>query len=219
MGRSLNYEIPGPDWRRSPLDVVDRGPVGLFEDTPRSFSDIVLEIGFGRGEFLLDLAAKSPTKAFLGIEVSFKRVLKMARKLARSGLENVRIIEGRAETVVRDLILPSSLCEVWINFSDPWPKDRHAHRRLIQSSFIQDLTRCLRLGGLVHIATDYAQYADHIHGVLSAESGLESMHGEPWLPEIPGRRHTGYESDWRAEGRRLHFFEYRRSGSLAPRRP
>jgi len=213
MGRSLKYDIPGPDWRRSALDVAEAGLGGLFSDTLAPPFDIVLEIGFGRGEFLLDLAAKSPGTAFLGIEVSFKRVLKLARKLARSSLVNVRLLEGRAENVVRDLIPPGALAEVWINFSDPWPKARHAERRLIQQDFVADLTSRLRPHGLLHVATDDVPYAEQIHEVLSAAAGLESTHpGVPWLPEIPGRMQTGYESEWRAEGRPLHFFEYRRTG-------
>lgn len=214
MGRSLKYEIPGPDWRRTPLDVSERGLVGLFTDTLTPPFDIVFEIGFGRGEFLLELAAKSPGTAFLGIEVSFKRVLKMARKIARSGLDNVRLLEGRAEVVVRDLIPPASLAEVWINFSDPWPKARHAGRRLVQTAFVADLAARLRPGAMLHIATDDVPYAEQIDEVLSAEPGLESTHAPlPWLPEVPGRMHTGYESEWRAEGRSLHFFEYRRAES------
>jgi len=211
MGRSLKYDIPGTDWRRSALDVPAEDLPGFFSDTLEAPFDVVLEIGFGRGEFLLDLAAKAPTTAFIGVEISFKRVLKMARKLARSGLENVRIVEGRAEVIVRDLIPIGSLAEVWINFSDPWPKDRHAERRLIRPPFIAELAPRLRPGGLLHVATDHPPYAEQIDAVLSAETGLESTHlGQPWLPEIPGRMHTGYETEWRAEGRALHFFEYRR---------
>jgi tRNA (guanine-N7-)-methyltransferase len=211
MGRSLKYDIPGTDWRRSPLDVPADDLAGFFSETLTPPFDVVLEIGFGRGEFLLDLAAKASTTAFFGVEVSFKRVLKMARKLARSGLQNVRIVEGRAESIVRDVIPMASLSEVWINFSDPWPKDRHANRRLIRSPFIALLAPRLRAGGLLHVATDHPPYAEQIHAVLSAEPGLESTHPEhPWLSEIPGRMHTGYESEWRAEGRALHFFEYLR---------
>ena len=216
MGRSLKYDIPGPDWRRSTLDVTQGGLVELFGDTLAPTANVVLEIGFGRGEFLLDLAARSPETAFLGVEVSFKRVLKMARKLARDGLTNVRLIEDRAETVVRDVIPDDALAEVWINFSDPWPKARHAGRRLIQPDFIAALTPRVRPGGRVHVATDDVPYAEQIHEVLSTASGLESDHpGVPWLPEVSGRMHTGYEREWRAEGRPLHFFEYKRRSVAA----
>jgi len=211
MGRSLKYDIPGPDWRRSALDVSERGLAGLFTDALPPPFDIVLEVGFGRGEFLLDLAARSPRTAYLGVEVSFKRVLKLARKLARSDLVNVRLLEGRAEVVVRDLIPDASLAEVWVNFSDPWPKARHAGRRLVQPGFVADLAHCLRPGALLHVATDDVPYAEQIHEVLSGAPGLESTHGAlPWLAEVPGRMQTAYETEWRAEGRPLHFFEYRR---------
>lgn len=216
MGRSLKYDIPGTDWRRSALDVPADDLSGFFADTLEAPFDVVLEIGFGRGEFLLDLAAKAPTTAFIGVEISFKRVLKMARKLARSGLENVRLVEGRAEVIVRDLIPIGSLAEVWINFSDPWPKDRHAERRLIRPPFIAELATRFRPGGALHVATDHPPYAEQIAAVLAGEPGLESTHlGQPWLSEIPGRMHTGYETEWRAEGRALHFFEYRRPLGVA----
>ena len=226
MGRSLKYEIPGDDFRVRALELSERiaaggdGLEGLFADTLAPPFAVVLEIGFGRGEFLLDLAARSPACAFLGVEVSFKRVLKLARKLARSGLVNVRLLEARAETVVRDLLPVGSLAEVWINFSDPWPKARHEKRRLLQRGFVADLACCLRPGARLHVATDHPPYAEQIHEVLSAEPLLASAHApEPWLAEVPGRMHTGYETEWREQGRPLHFFEYRRTRPSEADRP
>ena len=219
MGRALKYDIPGIDWRRSVLDLGEHGLAGLFAESLEPPFDVVLEIGFGRGEFLLDLAAKSPETAFVGIEVSFKRVLKMARKLARTELTNVRILEGQAQLFVRDHVPEASIAEIWINFSDPWPKDRHAHRRLLQAPFVADAARCLRPGGLLHIATDDVPYAEQIGAVLADTAGLVNLNApEPFVREVPGRMHTGYESEWRAEGRLLHFFEYAR-GDDASRGP
>ena len=238
MGRSLKYDIPCEDWRLSPMDFLGesgsevdasefnpgdclrsveaptRGLEHLFRKTLASPRRVVLEIGFGRGEFLLDLAQNDPEAAFLGVEVSFKRVLKLARKLARAELTNVRILEARAENVVRDLIPPHSVDEVWINFSDPWPKARHEGRRLIQPLFIAELSGCLKAGALLHVATDDVPYAEQIDQILSDEKTLLSDHPDrDWLPEIPGRKHTGYETEWRQAGRPLHFFEYRRCPS------
>ncbi len=211
MSRSLKYDIPGPDWRCSVLDVSERGWPTLFDPALSAPLELALEIGFGRGEFLLDLAAKRPETAFIGVEVSFKRVLKMARKLARSGLTNTRLLEARGELVVRDLLPPASVREIWINFSDPWPKDRHYKRRLIQSEFVANAARCLTSGGMLHVATDDVLYASQIDEVLSREPLLENTFApERWLAEVPGRMQTGYELQWRAEGRSLHFFAYRR---------
>jgi tRNA (guanine-N7-)-methyltransferase len=219
MTRRLKYEIPGADCRRSTVDLAERGWRGLFQPGFEPRGDPVLEIGFGRGEFLLDLAAKNPATPFIGIEVSFKRTLRMARKVARSGLENVRLIESRGEVVVGDLLGPESVGEIWINFSDPWPKDGHAHRRLLQPSFAHEAARCLVPSGVLHVATDCAPYAGQIDEVLAAEPLLENAFApDPWRDDVPGRTWTGYEADWRAQGRPLHFFEYLRASpiGLAP---
>lgn len=195
------------------IDAVETGWPGLFDPGPVrasvEASKMVLEIGFGRGEFLLDLAHKRPDTAFVGIEISFKRVLKMARKVARARLSNVRLLEGRAEVAVRDIFEPGSLAEIWVNFSDPWPKARHAHRRVIQASFAESAARALAPQGTLYVATDDVPYAHQINEVLSTCEVLEN-HYTPWpfLPEVESRMRTGYEEEWRAEGRPMHFFAY-----------
>lgn len=219
MGRSLKYEIPGEDWRCGLDEVAARGWEEIFAPDLAAPLRLVVEIGFGRGEFLLDLAAKNPDSAFVGVEVSFKRTLKMARKLARSGLRNVRLIEGRGQVVVKELLTPRSVHEMWINFSDPWPKERHADRRLLQSDFVNDVARALAPGSRLRVATDDVPYAEWIDRVLTEESPLENCFSpDPWRSEAPERIPTGYQEDWMRRGRSLHFFEYRRPGA-APRAP
>jgi len=209
MGRALKYDIPGTDWRRGVDAVVRRGWEEAFAPDLAPPLRLVLEIGFGRGEFLLDLAAKDPDTAFVGVEVSFKRCLRMARRLARSELRNVRLIEGRGQVVVEHACPAESFAEVWINFSDPWPKDRHASRRLFQAPFVASLQRVLVPGGLLHVATDHLPYAQEIHALLSACTLLENAFGaDPWRGDVPDRIQTAYEKSWREERRPLYFFEY-----------
>jgi tRNA (guanine-N7-)-methyltransferase len=211
MGRALKYDIPGDDWRRGLDEVATRGFEAVFAPDLPAPLRLVVEIGFGRGEFLLDLAAKHPDTAFVGIEVSFKRVLKMARRLARSGLRNVRLVEGRGQLLVEQVCPPGSVDAFWINFSDPWPKDRHAGRRLFQAPFVASIARALAPGGSLHVATDDGPYAEQISALLEDEPRLENdFVPERWRGEVEGRICTGYEETWRAEGRALHFFEYRR---------
>lgn len=211
MARSLNYEIPGSDRRSDSLELAERGFDGLFSSELENPTERVLEIGFGRGEFLLEMAAKRPATAFLGIEISFKRVLKMARKVGRAGLVNVRLIEARGEVVLSDLLPSDFLDEIWVNFSDPWPKDRHARRRVIQAGFVENAAKRLVVGGVLHVATDDVPYAHQIGEVLAGEPLFENAFApDKWLPEVPGRIQTGYEIDWRAAGRPLHFFAGRR---------
>lgn len=220
MSRSLKYDIPGTDWRRALTDLDPDDALAVFRPELPAPDALVLEIGFGRGEFLLGLAASRPTTAFLGVEVSFKRVLKSARKLARTSARNVRLLEARAETVVSERLPKASLDEIWINFSDPWPKDRHARRRLIQPPFVRAAAERLKPGGVLHVATDDVPYAQQIDEVLRGESALLNLNApDAWVDEIAGRPRTGYEEDWRAQGRPLHFFEYARPVEAAGSAP
>ena len=214
MARTLKLDIPGRDWRRSVDALSEGGWKALFEPELTSPQRFVVEFGFGRGEFLQTLAERNPDSAFLGVEYSRKRVLKLTRRLARSELENLRLLQERGEWVVKQLP-ECSVDEVWINFSDPWPKKRHARRRLIQAPFVSDLARRLLPGSILHVATDHVPYALQIHALLSKEVLLENLAAPaPWMREISGREPTAYEAEWRAEGRPLHFFEYARgSGS------
>jgi tRNA (guanine-N(7)-)-methyltransferase len=213
--RALKYDIPGEDWRL-PVEaarrrVRERGWPSLFVPELPSPKRLVVDIGFGRGEFLWDLAQSEPESGFLGIERSFKRVLKMARRLARSELRNVRLVETPAQVAVAELLPPESVACAWINFPDPWPKKRHHRRRLIGPAFVADLAARLEPHGLLHVATDHREYAEVVDAVLAGEPRLENAYAPlPYRTEVTGRRPTAYELEWRAEGRPLRFFCYRR---------
>jgi tRNA (guanine-N7-)-methyltransferase len=214
VSRALKYDIPGPDWRVTPEFVSRAVSTGgwerIFEPDLKEPERLVLDLGFGRGEFLIGLANACPRSAFLGVEVSFKRVLKMARRLAVTGLDNVRLLEATAEIAVGDLLPKRSAKEIWVNFPDPWPKKRHHERRLLQPGFVADVRACLREGGVVHVATDHADYAESIDEVLGSASGLENIYApKRYRGEVTGRTPTAYERTWRAEGRALFFFAYR----------
>jgi tRNA (guanine-N7-)-methyltransferase len=211
MPRRLKYDIPGVDWRVTQGAVAERGWPGLFAGDVERPLPLVVELGYGRGEFLLERAKQQPQQAFVGIELSFRRSLKMARRLARSELRNVRLCQGRAEIWLGESLADASVACFWINFPDPWPKARHVKRRLIQPELTALLARRLIPGGALRIATDDAAYAEWIDAVLRAEPALENQHApEPFAREEPDRTPTAYELEWRAEGRPLHFFRYAR---------
>jgi tRNA (guanine-N7-)-methyltransferase len=211
MSRKLKFDIPGTDWRVRPEELRELGLEKLYAPELGPPLRLVVDVGFGRGEFLMELASRDPTTAFLGIEYSFKRVLKMARRLARSDLVNVRLIEATAELVVGERLPEASVTRFWINFPDPWPKKRHHRRRLIQPRFVRALARCLADGGELHVATDHADYAEWIDEVLAAEPGLENACApERFRRSVEDRPTTAYELEWRAEGHSFWFFCYRR---------
>jgi len=209
MTRALKYDIPGTDWRLDPERARDRlSDLSRDGHRPRQ---LIVEIGFGRGEFLIDQASNHPDAAFLGIEVSHKRCLKLARRLARTDLTNVRLIEMAAERAVAEFLPWSSVSRFWINYPDPWPKKRHRARRLIDREFIRDLALRLEPAGSVNVATDHPVYAENVDECLSGEALLENAYApDPFLREVAGRMPTSYEQEWRALGRQLHFFKYRR---------
>jgi tRNA (guanine-N7-)-methyltransferase len=209
MSRSLRYDIPGCDWRVALPDLVESGWRTCFAADVPPQAELVVEIGFGRGEFLLDLAESSPDTAFLGVEYSFKRTLKLARRLARTPLRNVRLVCATGEAVLAEALPEAGVRAFWINFPDPWPKKRHAQRRLIQPGIAALLARRLAPGGVLHVATDDPVYAEWIDGVLAVEPALENAWApEPFRRDVDDRKPTAYELMWRAEGREFHFFRY-----------
>ena len=126
----------------------------------------VLDIGFGDGEALLTLAANNPTIDYLGIEVHEPGIGHLLLLLERANIANVRIIPHDAVEVLDEMLADCQFDVVNLFFPDPWPKKRHHKRRLIQPSFIQNVSRVLKTGGVLHITTDWDDYALHIREVL-----------------------------------------------------
>lgn len=178
-----------------------------------------MDVGFGRGELLQELARADPEGAYLGIEYSSKRVFKLTRRLAKTEIDNVRLVQATAESALAELALASVL-GFWVNFPDPWPKKRHHRRRLLQPAFVQAIGERLVPGGFLEVATDHEEYAEWIHGVLSIEPLLENRAAPlAFRRDPPERAPTAYELEWRAQGRLAHYFSYARRSAAAPAEP
>ncbi|WP_298134322.1 tRNA (guanosine(46)-N7)-methyltransferase TrmB [Acidiferrobacter sp.] len=121
--------------------------------------EVVLDIGFGDGEALLALAAADPARDYVGVEVYRAGLVKVLRGIEQAGLTNVRVIEADAQALVR-AVGDARIGAVHVFFPDPWPKARHHKRRLVQAPFLAEVARILRLGGALHLATDWGPYAD-----------------------------------------------------------
>lgn len=210
MSRTLKTDIPGPDRRVSIAEAREKGWDAIFAPDVCAPLRLVVDVGFGRGEFLRALAAAAPDVAHIGVEVSHRRVLKMARRIAKTEERNLRLVEATAEAFLRDALDDASVAAFWINYPDPWPKKRHQRRRLVQPDFIARVAARLVPGGVLQAATDHVAYAEQMHAVLAAEPLLENTLVVPCASELPGRLPTAYEAMWRAERRALHFFRYRR---------
>ncbi len=151
-----------------------------------------LEIGFGMGETTASIAASHPERDYLGIEVHTPGVGSLLKLIAAAALRNVRVVEHDAVEVVTYMIAPRSLDAVHIFFPDPWPKKRHHKRRLIQSAFVALLAERLKPGGLMHLATDWEDYANAMLETLSGEPSLiNTAHG--FAPRPASRPLTKFE--------------------------
>ena len=177
-GRGLE---PGEE----PLDLAR-----LFPGCDR----FALEIGFGMGQSLAELAAREPQTGFIGIEVHRPGVGKLLAAAEQAGLQNLRIVCEDAVPVLRRAIPEASLDLVMLFFPDPWPKKRHHKRRLVQPDFVELVHRKLRPGGLFHLATDWEDYAQHMLEVLGAAPGWRNLAGPgAFSPRPDSRPHTRFE--------------------------
>jgi len=133
-------------------------------------ADIVLEIGFGNGETLVQSAAGNPGSDFIGIEVHEPGIGHCLLKARDLGVENLRVMSHDAIEVLRHQVPDGSLARINLLFPDPWPKKRHHKRRIVQPAFLELAASKLRTGGALHIATDWENYAEHIDEVVGASA-------------------------------------------------
>lgn len=180
---------------------------------------LILEIGFGNGDHLIHLGRTKPDHHIIGVEVANQSLEKAERKIHHQRLSNARAVHGRGETALHHLFGPASLSEVHINYPDPWFKDRHAGRRLVQRDTLDAIVSRLLPGGRLYLATDIVAYAEMSHALLIETPGLTNCLAEAWVHELPGRFMTKYELKGLREGRSGHYFVYERNDQPAPKIP
>lgn len=173
-----------------------------------------IEIGFGMGDALLTWAQQQSDWDLLGIDLYLPGVGSLVNKLKTNEIKNVRVCVAPAQEVVRQLP-DSSVHEIRILFPDPWPKKRHAKRRLIQTEFVQDMTRVLAPCGALKIATDWEPYADWIREVVAEESGLEKVLDEIRESHDESQRSVATKFEQRGQrlGHRIHDLVYQPKNS------
>ncbi|PWW10611.1 MULTISPECIES: tRNA (guanosine(46)-N7)-methyltransferase TrmB [Pseudidiomarina] len=154
----------------------------------------VLEIGFGMGKSLVAMAAAAPEKNFIGIEVHRPGVGACLMEAETAGLTNLRVYEHDAVEVLRDCIADGALDTVQVFFPDPWHKKRHHKRRLIQPAFVEALRPKLALGGVLHLATDWENYAEHMLEVMSGAANWRNLaEDQGYIPRPSERPLTKFE--------------------------
>ena len=187
--------------RAGDLDIPT-SPEALFGRT----APTALEIGFGNGSFLEDLARRFPDWNVLGAETSRSSVGRAVRRLCRSGLPNVRIYPGDVRFLVRQVLPENSLDCVYVNFPDPWPRRRHREHRLLGSSFLSVLGSRLRMKSEIRLTTDHFEYFEFARA-QALITGLysEAVSGPPAETLL-----TRYALKWQKEARHISYVTFRK---------
>jgi tRNA (guanine-N7-)-methyltransferase len=155
---------------------------------------LVLEIGFGMGKSLVEMALNEPDKDFIGIEVHRPGVGACLGEAAEHNVSNLRVYEHDAVEVFADCIADNILARVQLFFPDPWHKTRHHKRRIVQTEFVQKLRSKLAIGGVFHMATDWENYAEHMLIVMSEAKGFKNQSAtNDYVPRPEQRPLTKFE--------------------------
>ncbi|UHQ53885.1 tRNA (guanosine(46)-N7)-methyltransferase TrmB [Microbulbifer sp. YPW16] len=187
------------------------GPLDPAQEFGRQ-APLVLEIGFGMGDSLLAMAEAEPDKDFIGIEVHPPGVGRLINNAGKAGVKNLRVYMADAVDVLNDCIADASLDRFQLYFPDPWHKKKHHKRRIVQPEFVRLLCTKLRPGGLMHMATDWENYAGHMLEVLEAEPALENTAGAgQYAPRPEFRPQTKFEQRGQRLGHGVWDLLYRRT--------
>ncbi len=174
---------------------------------------VIMEIGFGNGESLVQMALAQPGNNYLGVEVHRPGIGRMLGRIKELGLNNLKVVCGDATEVLKTHVAKDALDGVHIFFPDPWPKKRHHKRRLLQANFIRLVERALKPGGRLHIATDWQEYADHIVELMASIQGFENVAGkEIYSPRPDYRPLTKYEARGERLGHAVHDIVFKKRG-------
>ena len=163
---------------------------------------VEIEIGCGKGAFLLAYGKQHPERSLLGIENQPRWAYGIAARLEREPQPNVRVLCADAAFVIARLVVDASVAAYHVYFPDPWWKRRHHKRRLVERDFGADLYRTLAPGGVLHLATDVADRFATMQGELACSPFRVAASDEP---TPAGRPLTAFERKYRAEGRPLYY--------------
>jgi tRNA (guanine-N7-)-methyltransferase len=191
-------------WPQWGLDIdglsrIDLGELFGTEGAPGADLPVVLEIGFGMGEATARMAAADPGTGILAADVHTPGQGNLLALAERNGLTNIRVANGDAIILLREMLTPAALSGLRVFFPDPWPKKRHHKRRLVTPAFAALAASRLRPGGAWRLATDWEEYAARMRTVLDAEPGLSGGPTERWAD----RPVTKFERKGIAAGRTI----------------
>ena len=179
-------------------DGQDQDSVLDWEDVFGNPGPVEIEIGIGKGRFLIDAAQKHPQVNFLGLERAAKYLRIAHERSLKRNLQNIRLVRADAQEFLEFFVASISVQAIHLYFPDPWPKKRHHKRRLFNEHFLREVERILKPGGRLWLATDHGEYFQVMLGLLEGSSWLREVEAE-W----PGVK-TNYEDKYITQGKTIH---------------
>jgi tRNA (guanine-N7-)-methyltransferase len=164
-----------------------------------------IEIGAGKGDFILEYASANPEKNFLAIELSGTVGQLLAVRCGRAELPNVRVAKMDARTLVNLMLPDASVAAFHIYYPDPWPKERHIKHRTVSPIFVHNLSRTLSENGAVYAASDVKEWAEEIFAMLEA-GGFRRIEREP-----PGAKRSAFGRKYMAQGKPVYFASFEKA--------
>ncbi len=205
-----------PALRLDPLQAL-AGPLrweAIFGDG----GPVEIEIGIGKGRFLLAVAAARPDVRMLGVEWANQYLTIAEERAVKRGLLHVRFVRADARELLRQSIPAQSVSAYYVFYPDPWPKKRHHKRRFFQESTLHDIARTLVLGGCLHAATDHDEYWSVIESLLDSHAAFERLpeFGAGSFPiPLDEAPLTNFEAKYEVQGRNRHRASWRRAAHAA----
>jgi len=171
--------------------------------------DSVLEIGFGDGSFLIEIAKNNTDWNFIGIEIKVKRFRKAVKRAEGEYIANLKYLLMDVRIAVEEVFYPNTFSKVYINFPDPWPKERHKKHRIINTQFLSNLSRIIKPKGIIEIASDHEEYISSILETLEDTGIFKSIFPLPgYVHNIPTRPTTRYELEFMEEEKEIYYLRF-----------
>lgn len=185
-------------------------PVNTY-DIFGNYNETAFEIGFGEGEFIVELAKKNKDFNFIAVEIKYYRFKKAVRLAERENTENLKLFHFDVNLAVEQVFENGIFDKVFINFPDPWPKDRHKKHRIINETFLNSLRLLMKDGSTIEFASDHLDYVNHtIEHFKSNPNFINTLKTKSYTTRVKNRPVTKFEKQFSEENKRIYYLTFKK---------